>query len=173
MNLLDDSLPGGLKKGDIQYGKRLIDINKNDGPKQLLELLFDDGSKDTVHAVWAADGVNSTCRRLVQKEMYRPAVYTGMRAYRGKVDAKKVAELVGNSFADETYCFIGVEGWHMLIFPIENGNFTNIAAFCLEPEEKKLSRHDKVTLEEMLSYFPRRNAKVDTLLKVRDFSPMI
>ncbi|CRG89158.1 hypothetical protein PISL3812_06194 [Talaromyces islandicus] len=112
MELLDDSLPNRLNKRDIQYGKRLIEVNKIDGPDHLLVLLFDDGSRDIVHAVWAADGVNSLCRRLVQRELYRPVVYTGMRAYRGKVDARKVAELVGKSFANETYCFIGVEGWH-------------------------------------------------------------
>jgi hypothetical protein len=89
-----------------------------------------------------------------------------MLAYRGKVDAKRVAELVGESFSKETYMFIGVKGWHMLIFPIEHGKYVNIAAFCVEPEEKRFKRDEKVTLEQLLSYYPERNSKVDALLKV-------
>jgi hypothetical protein len=57
----------------------------------------------------------------------------------------------------------------MLTFPIGNGNFTNIAAFCLEPQEKRFTRDENVTIDEVLAYFPRRNKKVDTLLKVRPF----
>lgn len=164
MDLLDDMLPEGMSKDDIQYGKRLVDVRKT-GPQQL-ELVFEDGSKDVANAVWAADGVNSFCRKLVQGESYRPPSYTGMLAYRGKVDAKRVTELVGESFSKETYMFIGVKGWHMLIFPIDHGKYVNIAAFCVEPEEKRFKRDEKVTLEQLLSYYPKRNSKVDALLKV-------
>ncbi|GAM44081.1 hypothetical protein TCE0_060r19415 [Talaromyces pinophilus] len=164
MDLLDDMLPEGMSKDDIQYGKRLVDVRKT-GPQQL-ELVFEDGSKDVANAVWAADGVNSFCRKLVQGESYRPPSYTGMLAYRGKVDAKRVAELVGESFSKETYMFIGVKGWHMLIFPIDHGKYVNIAAFCVEPEEKRFKRDEKVTLEQLLSYYPKRNSKVDALLKL-------
>lgn len=164
MDLLDDSLPEGLSKDDIQYGKRLVDVRKI-GPQQL-ELVFQDGSKDFANAVWAADGVNSFTRKVVQGEAYQPASYTGMLGYRGKVEASKVAELVGDSFAKDTCMFIGVKGWHVLIFPIEHGKFVNIAAFSREPEEQRYTREEKVTLEEILSHYPRRNAKVDTLLKV-------
>lgn len=164
MGLLDDSLPEGMSKDDIQHGKRLVDV-RSTGPQQV-ELSFQDGTKDAVNAVWAADGVNSLCRKLVQGDAYRLPGYTGFLAFRGKVDAKKVAELVGKPFASETYCFIGVKGWHVLIFPIEHGTFTNVAAFCLEPEQKRLGRANEVTMDELLSYFPRRNTKVDTLLRV-------
>jgi salicylate hydroxylase len=164
MDLLDDSLPQGVNKDDIKYGKSLVDV-RSTGPREL-ELVFEDGTKDVANAVWAADGVNSLCRKLVQGDSFRPPSYTGMLAYRGKVDAKKVAELVGESFATESYCFIGVSGWHILIFPMENGTLVNIAAFCIEPEQKRFGRDEKVTLEQLLSYFPGRNAKVDTLLKV-------
>ena len=166
MNLLDDSLPtGGLAaKSDIRYGKRLVDVCRT-GPQEL-ELVFEDGTKDVANAVWAADGVNSLCRRLVQRDAYRPPSYTGMLVFRGKVSAKKVAELVGGPFASESYCFIGVKGWHMLIFPMENGTLVNIAAFCVEPEQKRFGRDEKVTLEHLLCHFPGRNSKIDTLLKV-------
>lgn len=165
MTLLDDLLPEGRSKEDIQYGKRLVSVDRlgaND-----LQLTFQDGVKDRVNAVWAADGVNSLCRQLVQGDAYRPPSYTGFQAFRGKVDAKKVAELVGEEFAVGTYMFIGVEGWHVLIFPIDNNTVTNIAAFCKVPEQKKFERSDKVTLEELLSHYPNRNAKIDTLLNVR------
>lgn len=164
MDLLDDSLPEGMSKEEIQYGKRLVELRKT-GPQQL-ELVFEDGSTGLANAVWAADGVNSFCRKLVQGEAYRPPTYTGMLAYRGKVDARRVAELLGEPFSKETYCFIGVKGWHVLIFPIEHGKFVNIAAFCVEPDEKRFRRDEKVTLEQLLSYYPGRNSKVDTLLKV-------
>ncbi|TQS31826.1 hypothetical protein Golomagni_07879, partial [Golovinomyces magnicellulatus] len=106
------------------------------------------------------------CRQLVQGDAYRPPSYTGFQAFRGKVDAKKVSELVGQDFAVGTYMFIGVEGWHVLIFPIDNNTVTNIAAFCKVPEQKKFERADKVTLEELLSHYPKRNAKIDTLLNL-------
>lgn len=165
MNLLDDSLPEGMSQDDIRYGKRLVDA-RSIGPQQL-ELVFEDGSKDFANAVWAADGVNSFCRKLVQGQAYRPPSYTGMLAYRGKVDAKRVAKLVGESFSKETYMFIGVKGWHILIFPIEHGTLVNIAAFCVEPEQKRFKRDEIVTLEQLLSYYPGRNSKVEELLKVR------
>lgn len=168
MKLLDDSLPQNAddgEKNEIRYGKRLAEVRRTN--PQELELVFEDGSRDVANAVWAADGVNSLCRKLVQGDAYQPPSYTGMLAYRGKVDAKKVAEQVGETFAKETYCFIGVKGWHILIFPMENGTLVNIAAFCLEPEQKRFGRDEKVTLEQLLSYFPGRNSKVDSLLKVR------
>jgi salicylate hydroxylase len=164
MHLLDDFLPDGMSKDDIQYGKRLTDVRKV-GP-QHIELSFQDGTKDVVNAVWAADGVNSMCRKFVQGDAYRSPSYTGFLTYRGKISAKKVAEDVGPLFAEQTYCFIGVKGWHILIFPIDNNTSVNVAAFCMEPEQKRLGRTSAVTLDELLSYFPGRNAKVDALLKV-------
>ena len=164
MNLLDDALPKGMCKEDIQYGKRLVNVDKL-GPNRL-ELTFQDGAKDIVNAVWGADGINSLCRKLVQKEAFRPPSYTGFHAYRGKVDAGKVAARLGKSFATETYMFIGVKGWHILIFPIEGNSLVNIAAFCMVPEHATYTRTDRVTREELLSHFPGRNEKIDLLLNV-------
>ncbi|KAK5993492.1 Salicylate hydroxylase-like protein [Cladobotryum mycophilum] len=164
MTLLDDMLPEGMSKDEIQYGKRLVDA-RSIAPQQA-ELVFQDGTKDIVNAVWAADGVNSVCRKLVQGDAFRPPSYTGFLVFRGKVDATKVAEQVGESFANDAFMFVGVKGWHILIFPIEDDKFTNVAAFCMEPEQRRLGRTVKVTMDELLSYFPGRNAKVDTLLKL-------
>lgn len=167
MTLLDDLLPEGMDKNEIQYGKRLASVNQL-GPNEL-ELAFQDGTKDRVNAVWAADGVNSMCRKLVQGQSFRPPSYTGFQVYRGKVAASKVAELVGEDFAAGTYMFVGVKGWHVLIFPIDNNTTTNVAAFCMVPDQKKFSRDDNVTMEELLGHFPERSSKIDTILKARVF----
>ncbi|OAQ79649.1 salicylate hydroxylase [Purpureocillium lilacinum] len=164
MGLLDDALPEGRSTSDIRYGKRLVDVRRI-SPQQL-ELVFDDGTREPANAVWAADGVNSMCRKLVQGDSYRPPSYTGFLAFRGKVDAAKVAETVGERFSRESYCFVGAKGWHLLIFPIENNTLTNVAAFCTETEQRKLGRASKVTMDELLGYFPGRNAKVEALLRV-------
>ncbi|KAJ6439410.1 ABC multidrug transporter [Purpureocillium lavendulum] len=162
MGLLDDALPEGRSAQDIRYGKRLVDVRRV-GPRRL-ELVFEDETREFANAVWAADGVNSTCRKLVQGDAYRPPSYTGFLAFRGKVDAAKVADALGEPFTRESYCFVGAKGWHLLIFPIENNTLTNVAAFCIEPERKKLGRGSKVTMDELLGYFPGRNAKVEALL---------
>ncbi|UNI24669.1 hypothetical protein JDV02_010400 [Purpureocillium takamizusanense] len=164
MELLDRALPEGRSTSDIRYGKRLADV-RHVGPQQL-ELAFEDGTRASANAVWAADGVNSTCRKLVQGDSYRPPSYTGFLAFRGKVDTTKVAEAVGEPFSRESYSFVGAKGWHLLIFPIEDSTLTNVAAFCIEREQKKLSRASKVTMDELLGYFPGRNAKVDALLRL-------
>ena len=116
MNLLDDSLPAGvLAKDDIRYGKRLVDVRRT-GPQEL-ELVFEDGTKDVANAVWAADGVNSLCRRLVQGDAYRSPSYTGMLVYRGKVYAKKVAELVGGAICERVLLFYWCQGMARTYFP--------------------------------------------------------
>lgn len=158
LELLDDS-----SDTNIRYGKKLVNVGRI-GDNEV-ELTFQDGTKDVVNAVWAADGVNSLCRKLVQGDAYEPPSYTGFLAYRGKVEANKVADLLGSYFAARTCCFIGVKGWHVLIFPIENGTQVNIAAFCVEPESKPLGR-EPVSLEELLAHYPGRNATVDMLLRV-------
>lgn len=171
LELLDEMLPATASKDNIRYGKRLVDARRT-GP-QRVELTFQDGSKDVVNAVWAADGVNSVCRELVQGDAFKPATYTGMLAFRGKVDAQKVKEQIGEVFAQESHCFIGVKGWHILTFPIGSGKLTNIAAFCVEPRQNRFGRNHKVTMDELLSYFPGRNAKVDAMLKVRRLNPFL
>lgn len=59
-----------------------------------------------------------------------------MLVYRGKVDARRVVELVRDSFSKENYIFIGIKGWHMLVFPVKHGKYINKATFCVEPEQK-------------------------------------
>ncbi|KAK2593718.1 hypothetical protein QQS21_008583 [Conoideocrella luteorostrata] len=145
LELLDESAPGtsGASR-DIQYGKKLVSVRKIG--EHEVELTFHDGTKGYANAVWAADGVNSLCRK--------------------KLEVGQVVALVGEYFAQRTCMFIGVKGWHVLIFPIEDGKSINIAAFCVEPELQKLGRDSKVSLEEILGHFPGRNAKVDTLLRL-------
>lgn len=167
MNILDESLSNLSPPNSIRYGKTLVNIRKS-GPHQLV-LSFQDGSEEFANAVWAADGLNSICRRFVQGEAYRPATYTGMIAFRGKVDAVKVSMQLGEAFAQESVCFIGVKGWHVLTFPIERGKYVNIAAFAVEPREKRFARDERLTLEQLLSYYPQRNAKVHKLLEVSQY----
>ncbi len=144
----------------------MVDIQRRDG-QNALDLTFQDGTKDSVNAVWACDGINSRCRKVMQGPVYHPSTYTGFVAFRGKVPAEKVVTAVGESFATEAICFIGVKGWHVLTFPIGSGTLTNIAAFAMEPDWKRKGREYKVREEEVLGYFPERNDKVDTLLHVR------
>lgn len=161
LDLLDSHAPAGH---DIQYGKRLVDIKKvEDG---LLELKFHDDSTTTANAVWACDGMNSLCRRFAQNENFKPAEYSGMICYRGKVPSAQVAAQVGKEFADDACIFIGVKGWHVLVNPIEGGEWTNIAAFAVEPEYTRTGRDHVVTVEEVLDYFPGRSSTIDKILKV-------
>lgn len=159
MTLLGSFAPPDLK---VQYGKRLGSIRLE---KDLQHLVFQDGTEMQANAVWACDGMNSACRRLLQ-ENGEPPKYSGMLAFRGRVSAETVRDEVGGDFDKETFMFLGVKGWHILVFPIDNGEFTNIAAFCVEPIHVKKDRDHIVTEEELLAHFPGRNATVDRLLRV-------
>lgn len=90
-----------------------------------------------------------------------------MLAFRGKVPSEKVREKIGENFDTDTFMLIGVKGWHILVFPIDSGEFTNIAAFCDEPVYTKKGQEYVVTTEDVLSYFPGRSNRVDRLLRVR------
>jgi salicylate hydroxylase len=146
-----------------QYRKTLKSVTKESGE---LKLEFTDGTDSGANAIWACDGMNSLCRKIIQGSEYKPSKYSGMVVFRGKVSSQKVKEAAGENFATETYMFIGVEGWHILIFPIVGGKFVNIAAFAKEKVQKKRGRAYKTSTEELLTYFPGANATVQTLLKV-------
>ncbi|KAK9419041.1 putative salicylate hydroxylase [Seiridium unicorne] len=167
LEILDMDMPESV--GPVQYGKQLSSIAKVGGK---VRLDFQDGSQDTVNAVWACDGLNSLCRKALQGSQYRPPVYSGRIAFRGKVSSEKVTSELGVAFAEETYMFIGVQGWHILTFPILGGDVINIAAFCVEPEYKRLGRDAKLTKDDILAYFPRRNKTADMMLHLMiDFTP--
>lgn len=116
--------------------------------------------------LWACDGMNSFCRKLIQGPDYQPSKYSGMVVFRGKAPCQKVMEAVGENFGTETYMFVGVKGWHILIFPICGGKFVNIAAFAVEKVQKKRGRMYKTSTDELLTYSPGANSTVQVLLKV-------
>lgn len=165
MELLDSFYPSDFK---IQYGKTLQSVVKESGE---LKLSFKGGVEDRANAVFACDGINSLCRELIQGSDYRPASYAGHVAFRGKVAAPKVAVAIGESFAAETYMFIGVKGWHILIFPIAGGRLVNIAAFAQEEVYTKRGRDHKTSTDELLNYFPGANSTVEKLLRLLNDEP--
>lgn len=160
MEMLDSFVPS---EHETQYGKRLSDISvtKDDD----LQLNFQDGTLTHADAIWGCDGMNSLCRSLIQGSKDCPK-YSGMMAFRGRVPARSVREEVGQDFDKQTFMCLGVKGWNVLVFPIDNGEFINIAAFCVDLEHTKKGRDHIVTLDEVRSYFPGRNQKVDHLLEV-------
>lgn len=185
MDLLDGFAPEGHV---VQYGRRIESIRdvvspvgdeKDSRASKGFELRFQDGSFTRAHAVWGIDGINSMCRRfIVQEEQQQQqqqktghssstdAQYCGMLAFRGRVPAEQVAKQVGRGFDEETFMCLGVKGWCILVFPIDSGEFINIAAFCEEPVYMRKGRDHVVTLDEILSYFPGRNERIDRLLRV-------
>ncbi|PQE11448.1 hypothetical protein CJF32_00009530 [Rutstroemia sp. NJR-2017a WRK4] len=163
--LLDEH---GPKDTAIQYGKKLKAVDKQDGE---LKLQFEDGFEDHANAVWACDGMNSLCRKLVQGKDYNAAEYSGHVTFRGKVDSQKVEDSVGKNFATDTTMFVGVKGWHVLMFPIAGGKYVNIAAFAMEEVQKKRGRNYVTTTDELLSYFPEANSTVRKLLTLLNEQP--
>jgi hypothetical protein len=131
-----------------------------------LKLDFEDGTEDIANAIWACDGMHSLCRRIIQGAEYQPAAYSGIIAFRGKVDSQKIKTL-GRHFATETHMFIGVPGWNILTFPIAGGKLVNIAAFAVEKVQRKRGRTYKTSTEELLSYFPGANSTIQAFLCVR------
>ena len=160
LQLLDSFRPGGSK---TQYGKKVVSVERESGK---LNLDFEDGTKDWADAIWGCDGMSSLCRKLVQGVDYSPTTYSGMVAFRGKVDSDRVKAEIGDIFATETHMFIGVKGWHILTFPIAGGKLVNIAAFAVEKVHKKRGRTYKTSTEELLGYFPGGNSTVQTFLRV-------
>lgn len=187
MDLLDGFAPEGH---EVQYGRRIESISSvvgaggggggggGEGDGGGVELRFQDGACTRANAVWGVDGMNSMCRRLIIQQQQQQdgesksnldPQYFGMLAFRGRVPAELVAKEVGRDFDKETFMCLGVKGWCVLIFPIDSGEFINIAAFCEEPVYKKKGRDHVVTLDEILSHFPGRNERIDRLLRVSVF----
>ncbi|KAI9646386.1 hypothetical protein NHQ30_004377 [Ciborinia camelliae] len=153
----------GSKDIPIQYGRKLKSVEKNNGE---LKLMFDDGGENHANALWACDGMNSLCRKFVQGEDYVPAAYSGHVTFRGKVESSKVETTIGKQFTTDTSMFLGIKGWHVLTFPIAGGKYVNIAAFSMEEIQKKRGRNYVTTTEELLTYFPGANSKVQMFLTV-------
>jgi salicylate hydroxylase len=159
LDLLDSYRPAGC---ETLYGKTLQSITKEETG---LKLVFQDGVEERVNAVYACDGMNSICRKYIQGQDFTPATYSGHVAFRGKIPSQKIEATIGKQFTD-TYMFIGVKRWHILIFPIAGGSMVNIAAFAMEDLQKKRGRNYKTSTEELLSYFPGANSTVQKLLRV-------
>lgn len=151
-----------LEECETTYGMTLTNVSKEEAG---VRLYFKGGTEEHVNAVFACDGMNSLCRKIIQGPAFRPAVYSGTVAFRGKVPSEKIAAAIGKKFTD-TYCFVGVNRWHILIFPIAGGAMVNIAAFAREEVQKKRGRNYKTGTEELLSYFPNHNSTVEKLLRV-------
>jgi salicylate hydroxylase len=159
----------GKQVGEVQYGKRLTAVTKDEATG-LLQLSFQDGSKDEVNAIWAAEGIHSLCRQVLQGDAYQAPAYCGTMSFRGKVPVDVVRESLGEQFTKSQYMFIGTKGWHILTFPIEKGKWINIATFYNDPELRRKDREYKPTKDEILAFFPDRNKTADTMLNV-SFSP--
>lgn len=155
----------GPKDTPIQYGKKLNSVEKIDGE---LKLMFEDGGEDHANVLWACDGMNSFCRKFLQGEDYIPASYSGHVTFRGKVESSKIEAAIGKRFTTDTSMFLGVKGWHVLTFPIDGGKYVNIAAFSMEEVQKKRGRSYVTTTDELLTYFPGANTKVQKFLRVSD-----
>lgn len=153
----------GPKNTQIQYGRKLKSVDKIYGE---LKLIFDDGGEDRANALWGCDGMNSLCRKFVQGEDYIPVEYSGHVTFRGKVESTKVETEIGKQFATNTNMFLGIEGWHVLTFPIDNGKSVNVAAFAMEKIQKKRGRNYVTSTEELMTYFPGHNSKVHKFLTV-------
>jgi len=166
LDLLDSFRPKDVP--GTQYGKKLKSVEMIEGE---LNLEFEDGTMHKVDALWACDGMNSLCRRLVQGSDHKPPEYSGMIVFRGKVESQKVVESIGETFATETHMFIGVKGWHVLTFPIARGKFVNIAAFAVAEVREKRGREYKTSIEELSNYFPNANNTVQTFLRLLNDEP--
>ncbi|KAF7907559.1 uncharacterized protein EAF01_005145 [Botrytis porri] len=159
----------GPKDTPIQYGRKLKSVNKStDGE---LTLTFEDGGEDHANALWACDGMNSLCRKFVQGEDYIPAAYSGHVTFRGKVESSKIEAEIGKRFTTDTSMFLGIKGWHVLTFPIDGGKYVNIAAFSMEEVQKKRGRNYVTSTNELLTYFPGANSKVQKFLRLLNDQP--
>ncbi|RAL60130.1 hypothetical protein DID88_000755 [Monilinia fructigena] len=158
----------GPRDVPIQYGRKLKSAGKSDGE---LKLIFDDGGGDHANALWACDGMNSLCRKFVQGKDYIPPEYSGHVTFRGKVESSKIESAIGKRFTTETSMFLGVKGWHVLTFPIDGGKYVNIAAFSMEEVQKRRGRDYVTTTEELLTYFPGANSKVQKFLTLVNEQP--
>ncbi|CZR62347.1 related to salicylate 1-monooxygenase [Phialocephala subalpina] len=165
MDLLDGFAPEGF---EVRYGLRVTNVIKSQQGR--VKMSFEDGTEDNVDAVWACDGMNSLGRKLIQGDEYKPAEYSGMICFRGKVGTEKVAAAVGEELASKTHMFIGGTGYFVLIFPIVGGKYVNIACFMHEKEHKKRGRAWKTGLGDMPAYFPEANP---TLLKLLEVNLMV
>jgi salicylate hydroxylase len=164
MGLLDGFRPEGHA---VRYGMKVKDVLRNEEGR--LELVFEDGRVDVVDAVWACDGMNSLCRKLIQGDGYRAAEYSGLIYFRGKARIGDVEAAVGTELASKTHTFVGGKGYFVLVFPIDGGKFVNIAAFSQEVRFRKPGRAWKTGLVDMLAYFPQANP---ALLKLLEASSM-
>lgn len=90
LDLLDSFRP--KEYPPTQYGKTLKSVTKESGE---LKLAFSDGTESRANALWACDGMNSLCRKLLQGPDYKPLKYFRMGVFQplGKEFAGSVVAL--------------------------------------------------------------------------------
>ncbi|KAM0812304.1 putative salicylate hydroxylase [Seiridium cardinale] len=151
LDLLNSHTPSDV----IQHKGRMAGIEKlQDGT---LELILDDGSTTTANAVWACDGIDSLCRKVLQGDRSQAAESSGVTCYHVRVPSSSLAKELAADLALETYAFIGVGGWSLFTHPSAKIDELDITAFTTESKQPNG--------EDILHIFPGRNKRADKLLR--------
>lgn len=129
-----DELVALVPEEIAHFGKRLEDVE--DRGKDVV-LRFADGSTVEHSAVIGCDGVKSRVRAMIVGSDHAAVnpTFSGKYAYRGLIDMKDAADVLGDELARNSHMYFG-HGGHILTFPIEKGKTMNVVAFSTKEDGK-------------------------------------
>jgi salicylate hydroxylase len=103
----------------IRAGHRCIGFEQD---ARAAHVKFDNGNEAEADVVIACDGIHSTLQKYVVEPS--PPEYSGSRAYRGLIEAKKLP-----NWRKEAHQIWMGDGKHFMVFPVRRGELLNYVGF--------------------------------------------
>jgi salicylate hydroxylase len=103
----------------IRTGHRCIGFEQD---RRAAHVKFDNGNEAEADVVIACDGIHSTLQQFVVETS--PPEYSGSRAYRGLIEAKKLP-----NWRKEAHQIWMGDGKHFMVFPVRRGELLNYVGF--------------------------------------------
>ncbi|KAF5339762.1 hypothetical protein D9611_009071 [Ephemerocybe angulata] len=124
--------------GCVKLDRRLTGYNEYENH---VELEFQDGSTVNCDILVAADGIRSSIRKQFCKGIAKgdfvictDPVWSGTFAYRGLLSHDDIEKAFPGHRAKTNPVIYCGKYKHLVVYPLSNGRFTNVVAFCTDPE---------------------------------------
>ena len=145
--------------GDIELGRRLVDIEQDENG---VTAYFQDGTSERGDLLVGADGIHSRIReRLFGEEKPR---FSGQIAYRGLAPAERVAHL---SLPFDVTNWVG-PGGHFVHYYVSAGRFLNFIAVSDEATWTREQWSDRGSISDALKNYEGWHPQVATILTAVD-----
>ena len=143
----------------IALGCRVVAAEESDDRVRVTTL---DGRTFEGAILVGADGIKSTIRHALG--LPDEPVYTGLTAYRGTIASENLPEF---ALSEASTNWMG-PGGHVVVYPLRNGELTNIVANMDEEDWTEESWSLEISKEELMTKFDGWSSKLVELLQAVD-----